>query len=72
MQVDLTAQYQFDFGNAGNLLLSLDVFNVMNADSVLRVSEEGDTASGAADPDFLKPVSYQLPRSLRLTARYNF
>jgi len=71
-QIDLSAQYNFDFGNAGSLLLSLDVFNVLDFDSVLRVSEEGDTASGAADPDFLKPVSYQLPRSLRLTARYNF
>lgn len=71
-QIDLTAQYNFDFGNAGSMLLSLDVFNIMNFDSVQRVYETGDTASGAPDDDFLKPVNYQLPRSLRLTARYNF
>lgn len=69
--IDLSAQYDLKIGNS-NVLLSLDVFNVFNFDSVARVSEEGDTFSGAADPDFLKPVQYQRPRALRLSARYNF
>lgn len=69
--IDLSAQYELEFFNS-SVLLTLDVFNAFNFDNVLRVSEEGDTFSGAAEPDFLKPVEYQRPRALRLSARYNF
>lgn len=69
--VDLTVQYDLNILNS-NVLLTLDVFNVFNMDKVVRVSEVGDQSASAADPDFLKPVQYQRPRALRLSARYNF
>ena len=69
--LDLSAQYTTSFGN-NNVQFKIDVFNVFNSDKKIRVREVGDTEGGVTDPNFGKPTSYQLPRSLRLSARFNF
>ncbi len=69
--LDLSAQYTMNIGTT-DVLFTLDVFNVFNSDKKIRVREVGDTDGGAADPNFGKTTSYQLPRSLRLSARFNF
>jgi len=70
-QLDLSAQYELDIFDS-SVLLTLDLFNIADMDNVVRVSEVGDQSSSAADPDFLKPVQYQSPRTMRLSARFNF
>lgn len=62
--IDLNAQYSFDVGGS-DLVVSFDMFNVLNADSVIEVQED-DTAN------FGKTTSFQDPRSYRLSARYEF
>ncbi|MDD9890635.1 MAG: TonB-dependent receptor [Gammaproteobacteria bacterium] len=69
--MDLNVQYDLEIANT-DVLLSLDLFNVFNSAKKIRVSETADTFSGAPEPDFLKASSYQLPRAVRLSARFNF
>ena len=69
--LDLNVQYDLEIANT-DVLLSLDLFNVFNSAKKIRVSEEADTFSGAPEPDFLKASAYQLPRAVRLRARFNF
>lgn len=70
-QLDLALQYNLNVANT-DVLLTLDLFNALNSDKKVRVREIGDTDAGTPDPDFLKPVSYQQPRAIRLSARFNF
>lgn len=68
--MDLTAQYNLQWGNT-DVLLTVDIFNLFNSDKKVRISEIGETFSGAPRPDYLKPEAYQRPRTLRLSARFN-
>ncbi|MBN8430212.1 TonB-dependent receptor [Microbulbifer salipaludis] len=65
--LDLSAQYPVEFGNNQKLLLSLDVFNALNNDTITEVNE-----SGLNPATYLEPLVYQAPRSIRLGVRYDF
>ena len=59
----------------GKLQLKMAVFNVLNLDQVTEYNENGDlggASSPAADLNFLNDQNYQTPRSVQLTARYEF
>jgi outer membrane receptor protein involved in Fe transport len=66
----------------GRLTLQLDVFNVFNQRQTTEVSEVRDFSRGtsnATDPgknqldlNWKSPTSFQEPRSIRMTARYEF
>jgi len=62
--IDLNAQYTFDVAGS-DLVVSFDLFNVLNADAVTEVQED-DTAN------FGKTTSFQSPRFYRMSARYAF
>ncbi len=73
--------YQFDLGLSwtlplgardGRLTLELDVFNVLNSDTVTDRSEFTQQQGGAPDPTYLMPIGFQQPRSVRLGARLDF
>ncbi|MFA0813866.1 TonB-dependent receptor [Microbulbifer epialgicus] len=70
--LDLNAQYPIRLANNHDLILSLDVFNILNNDTVSEVIETGELASGSVDPQYGKPTYYQSPRSIRLGVRYDF
>ena len=65
MTVDLNVQKDWDLGGS-NLLVSLDIFNVLNSTNPIQYNENGDTA------DFDLVRRYQEPRQLRLSARWAF
>jgi len=69
--VDLNMQYNMDLG-ATNVLFSLDIFNLFNAANATVFNEYGDTSGGAVNTNYQKVIQYQLPRSLRLSARLRF
>jgi outer membrane receptor protein involved in Fe transport len=69
--LDLNLQYSMAIGGT-DVRLSMDIFNVFDSDKKIRVNENGDTAGGLAEPNFLRATSFQMPRSLRLSARFNF
>jgi hypothetical protein len=61
----------------GRLTLQADVFNVFNNQKVTEFNEQRDfsrdtVADGKLNPNYLQPTSFQAPRSVRLTARYEF
>ena len=70
--LDLNAQYPVEFANNQKVMVSLDVFNLLNNDAVTEVVETGDTDGGAVNPFFNEPVQYQSPRAVRLGVRYEF
>jgi hypothetical protein len=55
----------------GKLTIQADVFNVFNAQKVSELNETRDF-EGAVNPNHRQPTSFQTPRSVRLTARYEF
>lgn len=58
-----------------NLSLKLAVYNVFNMQRVTEydeVSATGSASSNIYSPNFLNDVNYQTPRSLELSARYEF
>ena len=58
----------------GDLTIRIDVFNILNADSVSDIREFGEQGGqvGNADPNYLKPTNYQSPRRIRLGAQWRF
>ena len=63
--------------NKGKLTLQADVFNVFNSQKAAELNEQRDysrdtVSDGKLNPNYLQPTSFQSPRSVRLTARYEF
>jgi outer membrane receptor protein involved in Fe transport len=71
LNIDLNTQYEMNIMDKP-LILSLDIFNVLDADAVTRFNEDGDTGGGEPNPNYALPLSYQAPRSVRLSARIKF
>jgi hypothetical protein len=68
---DLHADYPVQIGKS-TLTVMLDVFNVFQNQEALTFNDNVELTAGVTDPDFLKPTSYQSPRSWRLAARWDF
>src|SRR5450830_58035 len=61
----------------GKLTVQADVFNVFNSQKATELNETRDysrdtVVEGKLNPNYLQPTSFQTPRSVRLTARYEF
>ena len=50
----------------------LDLFNVFDRQSVTSFDDDVELRAGVTDPDFLRPIAYQTPRTWRLAARWEF
>ena len=71
--LDLNAQYPIEMANGQKLLLSMDIFNIFDNDTVLETQEVGDLDGTTAPYEFYgMPVYYQEPRSIRFGVRYDF
>ncbi len=76
--LDLSFAYRLFEGAKGSSVMRLDVYNVLNADSVSRVVEQGEVrtaATGAKNvpaPFYGQPRTYQAPRSVRVGFSYEF
>lgn len=79
-QVDLQAAYTKKMGGNNKLTLVVDWFNVFNNRKPLEYYEINDYSRtttvvgsvGTLNPNFGQPTSFQTPRAVRLTARYEF
>lgn len=54
------------------LVLRADLFNVFNLDGVSERNEFGESGSGAARADYMYPIAYQAPRSVRVGFDWSF
>jgi len=73
-QVDLNFVWNVIERETGTFVLRADVFNLFDFDAVTRVVESGEIRNrpGQVAAFYEEPRSYQAPRSIRLTASYNF
>lgn len=78
--LDLQAAYTTKMGKKNKLTLQVDVFNVFNSQRPSELSEISDYSRdtstvgtvGRASLNYGNPTSFQSPRTVRLTARYEF
>ena len=78
--LDLQAAYTMNMGSKNKLTLQADVFNVFNAQQPSELNEINDYSRGTTtvglpgrlSMNYGNPTSFQTPRSVRLTARYEF
>jgi hypothetical protein len=70
MQLDLNTAWNPAF--AKGLSLKLDVFNVLNRQTVTRYNETREDGSGDVARSYLQVASRTAPRSVRVSAEYNF
>lgn len=77
-QMDLNVNYTLlDSPTRGNLVASLELFNVFDADTATRVVEQGLIRTSANRMDAVAPYygmarGYQAPRTVRVGLRYRF
>lgn len=72
VQLSLNAAYIPNWAD-GKLKLSVDVFNVLNKQVAQNVEERGENGGlGVIAQNRFQVISYGAPRSVRLTARYDF
>ncbi|MFQ5876631.1 MAG: carboxypeptidase regulatory-like domain-containing protein [Acidobacteriota bacterium] len=69
--LDLHADLPIHLGGT-RLRLFLDVFNVFDEQEATRFNDSVEFTTGVLNPDFLKPLAYQPPRSWRLGMRWDF
>ncbi|TCV92437.1 carboxypeptidase family protein [Luteibacter rhizovicinus] len=70
-QLSLNAEYRPAMFNH-DLSLKLDVFNLLNQQREQNIDETFQTGDGNPSPTYTRALSYSAPRSVRLTARYDF
>jgi len=68
--IDLNLQYDLEVSGR-TVLLSMDVFNIVNSARITRFNENGDTDGGAVEPNYGLPLAFQSPRAIRFSARFN-
>ena len=69
--LDAQAKYDLTLSKT-KLTFRLDIFNAFDGDSVLRQNETAEDGSATPDVDYLKPIQYQTPRTVRLSAGLTF
>ncbi|MBL4915460.1 TonB-dependent receptor [Shewanella schlegeliana] len=70
--IDLNMSYTMDFNEAGRLNFKLNVFNLFNFDGVTGVDEQYEFDSGAKNIRYGYADSFQTPRYVRASVRYDF
>jgi hypothetical protein len=71
-QIDLNATYEMEISGA-DVSFAVDVFNVLNSDTVTRIDEIGESSmNGSASPTYGLPLEYQSPRSVQFSASVRF
>jgi hypothetical protein len=80
-QADIHADYLIKLTEKQNLHLGVDMFNITNQRTQLRIDQNQDRSFGVPNADFLRPVGsgnigvplgYQRPFYARLNARWEF
>ncbi len=69
--IDFNVSYDMSLGGT-DMKLRLDIFNVLNSQSVLLVDEERDLDIGTTNPEFLRASAWQSPRYMQISAQVKF
>ncbi|HUK34603.1 MAG TPA: TonB-dependent receptor, partial [Vicinamibacterales bacterium] len=80
-QVDLQAAWSLKIGGNRRISFTADVFNLFNETRTINYDQDTELTAGTPNPDFGKPVNsllggtpaqFQVPRALRVGARFEF
>lgn len=72
-RLDVGLQFRWPSGYRNGLFRArVDVMNVLNAHTATSLRENVVTQEGATDLDYGLPLGFQQPRSVRLSARFDF
>ena len=71
-QLDLHADYPLSLGERYKLKFTFDTFNVTNSRSLTAVDQDVATSYKVANPDYLKPLSFQRAFYGRGSVRFEF
>jgi outer membrane receptor protein involved in Fe transport len=69
--LDLHADYALPIA-AGRFVLAVDVFNLLDEQTVTSYDQDTETGYLDPNPDFGRRDSYQPPREVRLALRFEF
>ncbi len=70
--IDLNLSYTMDFDTAGRLNFKLNVYNLFNFDGITGVDEQYELDSGDRNIRYGYADSFQTPRYVRASVRYDF
>jgi outer membrane receptor protein involved in Fe transport len=70
--VDLSASWQHQFSRWATFGVGATVFNVLNSRETTLFDDNIELQAGVTDPDYLKPLAFQNPRTVRVFARWSF
>ncbi|HEX4825056.1 MAG TPA: TonB-dependent receptor [Candidatus Polarisedimenticolaceae bacterium] len=70
--LDLSATWSKNFSRWATFGVGLTVFNVLNSKETILNDDDVELQAGVTDPDYLSPIQYQNPRSIRAFAKWSF
>jgi len=70
--LDLSANWSKNFNRWATFGVGITVFNVLNAKETILNDDDVELQAGVTDPDYLSPIQFQLPRSVRVFAKWSF
>jgi Carboxypeptidase regulatory-like domain len=70
--LDLSISWQKKFSRWATFGVGASVFNVLNFREANQFDDNVEIQSGVADPDYLRPIQFQDPRTLRIYANWSF
>ena len=70
--LDLGLNWQKKFNRWATFQFGVTVFNVFNFRETTAFDDDIELQAGVTDPDYLSPVQFQGPRSIRAVARWSF
>lgn len=71
-QLALGVQYRPNLGDNHDLMFGLDVINLLNQQRTLSMNERRENASGGVVETYTVPLSYNEPRYVQVSVRYDF
>lgn len=70
---DMRAEYRIPIqGDSKKIRLAADLFNIFNQKTVTNIDQNFESAPGADNADFMKPLSYHRPFYARFAVRFEF
>jgi outer membrane receptor protein involved in Fe transport len=70
--LDLSVSWTKNFNRWATFSLGATVFNVLNSRATTGFDDNIELQAGVTDPDYLQPLAFQDPRSVRAFAKWSF
>jgi outer membrane receptor for Fe3+-dicitrate len=69
---DLSASYMLKLAGKHRVTFRTDVFNIFNQQKVTAYDSNADVGIGTSNENYMRPITYDAARSVRLGVKYQF